>query len=309
METVAVELLNGLLERCNGTFVGREVTNAIRRAKYPIVWRPLIERYVDLVVEAESGYTYPGPHALEGTLPTHTSVYCDMVCTVVTKKIMMVDIFYLYDPTPDENDEEKRLREVHMLTATTYLVRLLTCVYECVYGRLPDKVAISKAASLLYAEVYAEAFDVARVREGDIFRLVENWFRVHVLESETDRRFKNVAPGIPFLLCSHVYWLWLHLTAAKVRHSAQDLLTVVYALDMIVYCEDCKRHFLEHRSEFFYDDQNGGTNDCVCRLDNAELLFKLHNRVNAQCGTPQMDVTVLSDYRGFWEGRQRNIES
>lgn len=306
--TPAVRGVGGSFGGGVGEFIGPQVTNAIRRCKYPSAWRPLISRYVDLVGDNGDGLSWPLPPGVRPDRPpaepAALHVYCDMVCTVITKKIMMVDVFYLYEPAWDENEDEKRLREVHTLTATKYLVKMLNCVYECVHGRLPDVLDVTEAASMLYADVYAEAFDPATVDEKDVFGLVEHWFRVRVLKHGAGRSFTNVAPGIPFLLCSHVYWLWLHLTAARVRHSAPDLVTVVYALDTIIYCGDCRHHFVEHRTEYFSDGRTRRGDSfglCTSRLGNAELLFHLHNRVNVQTGSPVMDESVLAEYLTFWE--------
>lgn len=277
--------MDGLEQDPNGKgpFIGQRVSAAIRRAKYPVVWQPLIERYIQLIGQNK--------------LMANMHLYCDMACTVITKKIMMVDIFYLYD---SEIIEDKKLRAAHMKVATKYLEKIITCIYECVYERMPLKSHVLEAASLLYAELYSEAFDIENLKERDIFHLVKTWFCRKVLGVESECTFQNVAPGVPFLMCSHVYWLWLHLTAARVRLSAQDLLTVVYALDMIVYCNECAKHFLEHRSEFFFNSESDGYNNCYSRLNNSELLFELHKKIGVQSGSPEIDSRVLSEYNDFW---------
>ena len=295
-------LLDTLEEDPNcGPFIGRRVSDAIRRAKYPPVWRPLIQRYVELLRENKS--------------TANVSLYCDIACTIITKKIFMVDILYLYKHQPDDGRMEEEydgmegLREAHMITATKYLVNMLMCIYECLYRRPANRSDISRAATMLYAELYAEAFVVSTTRETDIFRVVQKWFHsTSVFEKAVSPVVSicNVAPGIPFLACSHVYWLWLHLTAAQVQHACQELLTVIYALDMIVYCEDCKRHFIEFRGEIFqskFDDRTGleiGTFS-VCPT-NAETVYSLHSKVNNKIGAANVDMSVLSDYKRFWEG-------
>lgn len=275
----------------SGPFIGKHVSDTVRKAKYPVVWRPLIEVYASL-------------KAPESAL----QLYCSLCCTVITKKVMMVDMFYLYEPPSDnESDgtlnEDRDLREAHMITATRYLVKMLNCMHESIHGRLPNAVDAVNAASMLYAELYAEAFDIATVRERDVFDLVQRWFQTNVVlrSPESHAHFQNVAPGVPFLFSSHVYWLWLHLTAARVHHGAPDLLTVIYAMDTIVYCDECKKHFLQLRTEFFFDRRDGGVNNTYCRLTNAELLFAIHNKVNSKTGSPEMDRSVLSEYKGFWE--------
>lgn len=286
--------LDGLLDASqakNGPFVGHHVAAGVKRTKYPVVWRPLIERYTELL-DFERFATY---------------LYCDMSCTVITKKIMMVDMFYLYDSQKSDDvvntdNEWKRLRKAHMIMATKYLVKMLTCIYECVRGILPNRVDIMNASTLLYAEIYSEAFDPTAVNERAIFSIVEKWFCDNVLKPEYIASYRNVAPGIPFLFCSHVYWLWLHLTAVRAKRSADDLLTVIYALDTIVYCQECKEHYLQIRSEFFSDSwDNSGEPTCTSCYDNAELLYRLHNRVNVQTETDEIDLAVLGEYETFWK--------
>lgn len=278
-------LLDGLEQDPNGKgpFIGQRVSAAIRQAKYPLVWQPLIERYIQLIGQNKT--------------KANVHLYCDMACTIITKKILMVDIFYLYD---SQIIEDKELRVAHMKTAAKYLEKMITCIYECVYERMPLKAFIVDAASVLYAELYSEAFDIEYVEERDIFHLVKKWFCRKVLGMEGDCTFHNVAPGVPFLMCSHVYWLWLHLTAARVRLSAQDLLTVIYALDMIVYCNECAQHFLEHRSEFFFNSDSDGNHICYSRLNNCELLFELHKKISIQSASSEIDSKVLSEYNDFW---------
>jgi len=278
----------------HGPFVGRQVADAIRRAKYPYIWLPLIKRYVELLDQ--------------NSTTAKMSLYCDLACTIITKKVLMVDIFYLYRPTDsdaEESDTFEDLREAHMITATKYLICMLTCIYECLHGRLPNKVDITRAAKLLYAELYAEAFDVASVQERDIFRCVEKWFFANLFRSERVYSSVNVAPGIPFLFCSHVYWFWLHLTAARIQHESQELVTVIYALDMIVYCEDCKRHFIEFRNQLFVttSDELTGQEIGIIAVypENDEVLFHLHNKVNSETESPDMNVDVLSEYKDYWE--------
>lgn len=285
--------LNRLLdavERSSGScFVGTRVSDAIRNATYPIWWRSCIERYIKLI--GEEGCD-------EKLCVANLSLYCDLACTVITKKIMMVDIFYMYDPPVPEPVETTRLREIHMVVAKKYLAKMITCIYECVCGQIPVVSDMERAATILYAHIYSEAFDVASVDEKEVFQLVQKWFCASLLPPDIKVvPPHNVAPGIPFLSCGHVYWLWLHLTAARVQYSTQALRTVIYALDMIVYCEECKRHFLKHRKEFFFDNADG----CLAKHDNPELLFHLHNRVNVQTAATPKDISILLEYKGFWE--------
>ncbi|KAG8270307.1 hypothetical protein J6590_097971 [Homalodisca vitripennis] len=269
------------------SFIGPRVTEAVRSTKSASVWRPVIERYNEL-----SG---------ENRLTVASRLYCDLSCTVVTKKVMMVDMSYLYDPVYEESqgvDEEALLlREAHMTTATSYLVKMFTCMYECVHGRSPRIGDAYDAAAILYADLYAESFDVTGVMEEHVFSVVRKWFCAHIFQT------RDCAPGIPFMFCGHVYWLWLHLTAARVKSSSRDLLTVIYALDTMVYCDVCKKHFVDIRSEFFLDrwDEDTRQRHCYCRLSNAEVLLHLHNRVNARTGSDEMDAGVLSEYAAFWE--------
>lgn len=281
-------LLDDIDRDGKSAFIGNHVANAVRKSEHRYLWRPLLERYKELTA------------AVDGALfPTH--VYCDIACTLITKKILIIDLDYVYETRPDEEEDIKRLREAHMAMARRYLVKMLTCIYECVHGRPPNGVDVTNAVVLLYAEVYAEAFDPVAVREHTVFALVQNWFAKYVMKPVLGGKFCNVAPGGPFLNCSHVYWLWLHLTAAKAQYSAQDLLTVIYALDTVVYCNACKVHFLKLKPDFFvYVNDNGGLTDCFCPYSNDVLLFKMHNRVNALTGVADMDEAVLSDYRRFW---------
>lgn len=279
-----------VLERVNGTFVGRLVVNAVRNAKYPVVWQPLVDRYSKMVaIKREPGNSI--------------DLYCDLACTLITKKVMMADIVYLYkwgvEEAP-ESEEFVQLCEVHMITATKYLAKLLNCVYECVHGRLPDNAM--RAAAVLYARLYGEAFDPESLWEFKVFDLVEKWFEEYVTRPRHVDSFLNVAPGPPFLVYSHVYWLWLHMTAARVRLSDPDLVTIVYALDTIIPCDECRKHFLEIRSDFFTDYRDGGDlTTCASEYGNAELLFHLHNRVNASTGSAEMDPAVLKEYEDYWE--------
>lgn len=287
----AAKELNALLDALeqdpngNGPFVGYAVSEAVRRAKYPYAWRPLIERYIQLVGENKKS--------------ANVRLYCDLMCTVVSKKLFMTDMFYVYDRDGRSRAEnEKSFREAHTAVATMYLAKMISCACECIHGRAPASEDAVRIASLLYAELYAAAFDTSDVREQDVFRLVQEWFCRHV---SRDKQFRpvNVAPGFPFLLCSHVYWLWLHLTAGGVRHCKQDLLTIVYALDTIVYCDECRTHFLNHRPEFFVDDRDGG--GCFCRVPNDELLLRVHNATNALTGRHDMDGAILKEYEMFWQ--------
>lgn len=292
--TTGLEIVDALLDdierEANGRpFIGTHVAAAVRASEYRYLWRPLLERYKELT-SGSSG---------AAALPTH--VYCDLSCTVITKKVMMVDMDYLYEVEEEKEEEITQLREAHMVMARKYLVKMIKCIYECVHGRPPNDVDIANAVVLLYAELYAEAFDPATVREHYVFALVQNWFSAHVARSVIgDGTYKNVAPGGPFLHCSHAYWLWLHLTAAKVRYSAQDLVTVVYALDTVVYCSSCRTHFLKLKSEYFVSTRDRGVAGCFSRHPNDTLLFHMHNRVNALTGHADMDVAILADYRHFW---------
>lgn len=289
-----LEIVDGLLDVIEGgengaPFIGPVVSAAVHKSRYRYLWRPLIERY---------GEMSTGDGALRAA-----QLYCDIACTVITKKVMMVDMDYLYESRPDEDEEITRLREAHTVMARRYLVKMLNCIYECVHGRPPNGVDTTNAVLLLYAEVYAEAFDPVTVREHDVFALVQKWFGAYVKRPAIGESYRDVAPGGPFLHCSHVYWLWLHLTAARVRYGAQDLVTVVYALDTIVYCNACRTHLLELIPEYFVNATENGLADCFCRHPNDMLLFHVHNRVNATTGSPVMDEAVLDDYRRFWNGQ------
>lgn len=282
-------LLDDIERGGNGPFFGPHVAAAVRESKYRYLWRPLIERYKELATVASDGVTM------------RKQIYGDLACTLITKKVLIVDMDYLYESGPDEEQDVTRLREAHMIMARRYLMKMLNCVYECLHGRPCNGVDVTNAAVLLYAEVYAEAFDPVSVREPTVFELVQRWFGAHVMLPVVGETYRNVAPGGPFLHCSHAYWLWLHLTAAKVSHNARDLLTVIYALDTVVYCDACRMHFLQLKTDFFVDvRENDGLTDCYCRYTNDTLLFKLHNRVNAAVGHADADETVLSDYRDFW---------
>lgn len=283
------ELLDALERGANGhgTFVGRLVTTAVRNAKYPVAWRSLVERFSKMFTKREPGYS--------------VDLYCDLSCTLITKKIMMADMVYLYRWGADDNPENEgflQLCEAHMITATKYLAKLLNCVYECVHGRLPEN--STRAATVLYARIYAEAFDPESLWESKVFDLVEIWFKEYVTRPKVVESFWNVSPGPPFLVYSHVYWLWLHLTAARARFSGPDLVTIVYALDTIISCDGCRKHYLEIRSDFFTDHRVAGDLTCTSEYGNAELLFHLHNRVNASTGSTEMDPAVLKEYEDYW---------
>lgn len=290
--TTSLDIVDSLLDvierDADRPFIGPRVAAAVRESKHRYLWLPLIDRYRELI----------GGKAAATTLPTH--IYCDIACTLITKKVMMVDLDFLYETSADEEEDITSLREAHMVVAKRYLVKMLTCIYECVHGQLPNSVDVTNAVVLLYAELYAEAFDPVTILESSVFAIVQNWFSTHVERPTLCETYFNVAPGGPFLHCSHAYWLWLHLTAAKVQQSQSDLVTVIYALDSITYCNTCKVHLLELIPEFFVHTREHGLTDCYCRYPNDMALFHIHNRVNASTGSPNMDVSVLSDYERFW---------
>lgn len=283
-------LLNDIERKGGDTFIAPHVSASVRRSKYRYVWLPLIERYKELMAVNKR------------LLPSH--IYCDMACTLITKKVMIVDLNYLYESSSNEEEDITRLREVHIVMARRYLAKMLTCVYECVHGSPPNSVDVTNAVVLLYAELYAEAFDPINVREETVFEIVQKWLGAHVEKPVLAQSYRNVAPGYPFLHSSHVYWLWLHLTAAKIRYSAEDLTTVIYALDTIVHCNTCRIHFLELVPDFFVSVQDHGIIEVFSRHPNDLLLFHMHNRVNALTGCADMDISVLSEYVQFWKSAE-----
>lgn len=159
-------------------FVGPEVHREVFHCMFPDAWTETLQRYAELV--EEGAYLY-------------SQFYLDLCVTVLTKRIVMVDIHHIVGgDDARQNRETFDMRVIHAIMFKMSLSRVLSCASECLLrcSLAPDDgtaVALTaklydRVASLLKEKYYKNESDgkyYAREERFDmtsaVHELVHSW--------------------------------------------------------------------------------------------------------------------------------------
>lgn len=302
-------------------FVGPNVHREVARCNNPDAWEETLQRYVEL---AKTGVA--GDAAI-----AYSQFYLDLCVTVLTRKIVTVDIHHIVGAdVPRQNKETSDMRIIHAIMFKKTLARVLVCACECLLGRLPPDDGVTNLTSILYDRVkymlkerfykndedgkyYArERLDLTAI----VHSLVRNWLIDEVLPklsiqgtrnddaialADVLRNTKMLSSNMSFFAVSHCYWLWLHLTAAglQTKTAQTDFLTMFYAFDLFVYCPQCSAHFVQHRTALY--TRQPYTVSVRTSHTAQSIVYDMHNVVNRETGKDVLSPVVMTDYVGYWE--------
>jgi hypothetical protein len=110
------------------------VHSEVFRCKYPDAWMETLQRYAEL--------------AVEGGASLYAQFYLDLCVTVLTKRIIAVDIHHIVgggggggsgsdDAAAGQSKESTDMRVIHAIMFKMSLSRMLHCVSECLLGCSP----------------------------------------------------------------------------------------------------------------------------------------------------------------------------
>lgn len=311
-------LLDGL-EVSGEKFIGPTVHNDVRKCKYPGAWIDTLRRYVQLSSDAANASL------------CYVQFYLDLSVTILTKRIMAVDIHRIVGADDDEQSPHTSdMRIIHSIMFNMSVSRMLACICECVLKCSPLAKGIAaeqttklyrRLDSILKKQLYKnpqngnyyprDKIDISK----SIHDAVDDWLLreafTDILRTANDGKDATVPEGLiktrvlsndlTFFGVSHCYWLWLHLTAAGIRtmKTECDFLEMFYAFDLFVFCEHCSSNFVQHRSAFYERDPY--TVSVRTTYTASEIVFRMHNVVNREAGKELLPNDVMSDYIGYWK--------
>lgn len=295
------------IEKQGLVIIGSNVHDyVVKYAKYPHTWLPFVKRYKELVTENRRNvYT--------------KQIYTDMLATIIAKQIRIVDLPFVVGPTDLELADSVEFRNyqvTHLIFAKMTIIKLLKCSLECLTNASYDELLISESVKKLYdtlltqfvnENVVVDENGSKRKRNDqlDVERCIDDivteWLlnTVHAIDTELLKyRPEILSDTISFLGVSHIYWLWLHLTAARSSAYKVDFVSLVYNFDFLIYCGECAYHFKENIKPFFL--YRGG--DICTDHEPSELIYYLHDLINRRNNDNYLDFKLASikDYMEFW---------
>jgi hypothetical protein len=320
MEVDRVELkkLLDILEESGDRFIGPNVHGDVVKCKYPSAWIDTLRRYTHLL---------SSDSATNRLL--YVQFYLDLCVTILTKRIMAIDIHRMVGADDDEQSPLlSDTRIIHAITFNMSISRMLACICECVLKCSPvaDSVTNEQTTKLYQSlesmlknkfyknpqngNYYArEKIDIAQC----IHDIVDTWLLHEALPNVLNaaKQSKDIIGGLmktrvlandlSFFGVSHCYWLWLHLTTAGIQtmKTESDFLAMFYAFDLFIFCEHCSSHFVRHRPVFYTRDPH--TASVHTTYTSPDIVFRMHNIVNRETSKDILSADILSDYRGYWE--------
>lgn len=317
IDRASVKKLLDRLEESGEKFIGPMVHNDVKMCKYPGAWIDTLRRYVQLVSDSAT------------TPSCYVQFYLDLCVTILTKRIMALDIHHIVGADdPEQSPRTSDMRTIHSIMFNMTVSRMLACIVESVLkcSPLADGVASQQTTELyLLVEAMLKEKFSKNPQNGNYYArekidlskcihdIVNDWLLNKAFPNilRDNRNEAKVPAGLiktsllsndlSFFGVSHCYWLWLHLTAAGIQtmKTESDFLALFYAFDLFIFCEQCSAHFLQHRSVFYVRDPY--TVSVRTTYTAPELIFRMHNIVNRESGKDLLPIEIMSDYRGYWE--------
>lgn len=288
-----------------------------KRSRFPHTVEPFVHRYNELVIDDNSCDVYT----------SHRRLYTDLLMTVLNAQLRYTDFHVIDGPAKPEyyaTDEYAGLRTAHVIVAKSAVHKLLRCSLEAMYGATFDDLSLQKSVRDLYDNllpsfiadnVVTDPVDGTRSKRvptldvaAAVTSIARQWLRQAIAvacPTAVSHLPEPIGDEPSFLGNGHIYWLWLHMTAARVDRTAVDFASLLYKFDFLLYCGHCSEHFRDNVGPFFRRDTDGGV---YTDYSPRELVYSLHllvSRRNATtAGRPtheaHVDRAILDDYNDFW---------
>lgn len=150
-------------------------------------------------------------------------------------------------------------------------------------------------------ELYKQTNDVLEKKKS-FFNILKTHF--------PDSTITNILPlnVQEWVKISHVYWLWLHLTAACISINDDNfhnlygnlLMALFKNIDVFIYCNICKEHFLDMKNSDYFN------NIITSNTPIDEKLIVIHDKIRKNQDKPVILVHKEEDFKNDYRQWVKN---